>query len=174
MDSQNSAERADAQGIIWTLSRRILMVVALTLAFFLSALVTIYVMFRSGNTQVPDVIGKTEMDAKTVMEAGKFEVKIQRRADAAPLNTVIETRPAPNSSVKTNSVITLVVSNGPAQEKSQLRLDESKFLVSGLWSLVSGSPGNTTPPTWTDRYQNANTLTANQPETRNQKPETTL
>ena len=120
MNSRVQAQRADTQGIIWTLSRRILMVVALTLAFFLSALLTIFIMFRGGDTRVPDVIGKTEVEAKSLMEASKFEIKIQRRADDTPMNTVIETRPAPNSSVKTNSVVTLVVSSGPAQNKSQI------------------------------------------------------
>ena len=136
MNSFDNPKHAGAQGIIWTLSRRILMVIALMLAFFLSALVTVFIMFRGGDTRVPDVIGKTEIEAKSLMEAGKFEIKIQRRADDTPINTVIETRPAPNSSVKTNSVITLVVSSGPAQNKSQLRLAESAVAVSQARALV--------------------------------------
>ena len=137
MNSRVQAQRADTQGIIWTLSRRILMVVALTLAFFLSALLTIFIMFRGGDTRVPDVIGKTEVEAKSVMEAGKFEIKIQRRADDTPMNTVIETRPAPNSSVKTNSVVTLVVSSGPAQNKSQI-LPAAGAAQVASWRPVGG------------------------------------
>jgi hypothetical protein len=93
-------------------------------------------MFRSGNTRVPDVVGKTEVEAKGIMEAGKFEIKIQRRADDAPVNTVIETRPAANSSVKTSSLVTIVVSSGPTQNKSQLQNAEQRFLVSSFWFLV--------------------------------------
>src|SRR5262245_1413976 len=81
MNAQQNEERAGAGGIIWTLSRRLLMVIALILAFFLSAVITIYIMFRSGNTHIPDVIGKQETEAKSIMEAGKFEVRIQRRND---------------------------------------------------------------------------------------------
>jgi hypothetical protein len=119
MNSEQNAERASTGGILITLVRRLSMVVVLTLAFFLSAVVTIYIMFRSGDTRVPDIIGKNEGEAKSLLEAGKFEVRIQRRADDAPANTVIETRPAPNSAVKTNSLVIIVVSAGP-QNKSQL------------------------------------------------------
>lgn len=95
------------------------MVVVLTLAFFLSAVVTIYIMFRSGDTRVPDMVGKNESEAKSILETGKFEIRIQRRTDEAPAGTVIETRPAPNAAVKTNSLVIVVVSAGP-QSKSQL------------------------------------------------------
>jgi hypothetical protein len=146
MNSQENAEPVSTGGIIWTIARRLSMVVVLTLAFFLSAVVTIYIMFRSGNTRVPDVVGKTEVEAKGLLEAGKFEIKIQRRADDAPLNTVIETRPAPHSSVKTNSLVTIVVSSGPAQNKSQLFFNNDKFLIANVrrpltsfyFSLASG------------------------------------
>ena len=130
MNSEPNAAPASTSGIIWTLARRLSMVVVLTLAFFLSALVTIYIMFRSGDTRVPDVIGKSEVEARSIMEAGKFEIKIQRRADVAPVNTVIETRPAPNSSVKSSSLVTIVVSSGPAQNNSQLHNRQQKFLAS--------------------------------------------
>jgi hypothetical protein len=136
MNSQQNAEHPSTSGIIWTIGRRLSMVIVLTLAFFLSAVITIYVMFRSGNTRVPDVIGKTEVEAKGIMEAGKFEIKIQRRTDDAPVNTVIETRPAPNSSVKTNSLVTIVISSGPTQNKSQLDSEMQRFLVSGFGFLV--------------------------------------
>src|ERR1051325_7379219 len=136
MNSPPHAEHPDTRGIIWTIGRRLSMVVVLTLAFFLSAVITIYVMFRSGNTRVPDVVGKSETEAKGIMEAGKFEIKIQRRTDDAAANTVIETRPAPNSSVKTNSLVTIVISSGPAQNKSQLLRPAQRFPVSGFWFLV--------------------------------------
>ncbi len=109
------------------------MVVVLTLAFFLSAVITIYIMFRSGDTRVPDVIGKSEVEARSIMEAGKFEIKIQRRTDDAPLNTVIETRPAPNSSVKSSSLVTLVVSSGPVQNKGQFNKEAPGFLAGAFW-----------------------------------------
>jgi hypothetical protein len=129
MNSEPNATPASTGGIIWTLARRLSMVVVLTLAFFLSALITIYIMFRSGDTRVPDVIGKSEVEARSIMEAGKFEIKIQRRTDDAPVNTVIETRPAPNSSVKSSSLVTLVISSGPVQNKSQFNKEAPEFLA---------------------------------------------
>lgn len=95
------------------------MVIVLALAFFLSAVVTIYTLFRSGDTQVPNVIGKTEVEAQRLAEQAGLRVKVQRRNDAAvPANSVIETRPGPNSSVKKDSVLTLVVSTGPVQART--------------------------------------------------------
>lgn len=129
MNSEPNAAPVSTGGIIWTLVRRLSMVVVLTLAFFLSAIVTIYIMFRSGDTRVPDVIGKSEVEARGILEAGKFEIKIQRRTDDAPINTVIETRPAPNSSVKSSSLVTIVVSSGAAPNKSQLHHEGQKFLA---------------------------------------------
>ena len=96
------------------------MVVVLALAFFLSALLTIYTLFRSGDTRVPNVLGKTEAEAQQMAEEAGLKVKIQRRIDSqVPANTVIETRPGPNSSVKKDSSLTIVVSSGP-QPKSEL------------------------------------------------------
>lgn len=96
------------------------MVIVLALAFFLSAIVTIYTLFRSGDTQVPNVIGRTETEAQKLASQAGLRVKLQHRSDAGvPANSVIETRPGPNSSVKKDSVLTIVVSSGP-QPKSEL------------------------------------------------------
>jgi beta-lactam-binding protein with PASTA domain len=97
------------------------MVIVLALAFSLSAIVTIYTLFRSGNTEVPNVIGKPEAEAQKLAEQAGLRVKIQRRNDPAiAANSVIETRPGPKSSVKKDSVLTIVVSSGPVQTKSRL------------------------------------------------------
>ncbi len=92
----------------------------LGLAFILSATLTIYLMFRSGDTRVPDVIGKTEVEAKQMAQTAGLRVKIQRRSDAnIPLNTVIETRPGPNASVKTDSILVIIISDGPQQANNR-------------------------------------------------------
>jgi serine/threonine-protein kinase len=97
------------------------MVIVLTLAFLMSAVVTIYTLFRSGDTRVPNVVGKSEAEALQVSQGAGLNVKIQRRNDpTVPANTVIETRPAANSAVKKDSSVTIVVSNGPIQNKSEL------------------------------------------------------
>jgi beta-lactam-binding protein with PASTA domain len=97
------------------------MVIVLALAFSLSAIVTIYTLFRSGNTEVPNLVGRPETEAQKLAEQAGLRVKIQRRSDSTVTpNLVIETRPGPNSSVKKDSVLTIVVSSGPIQTKSQL------------------------------------------------------
>jgi serine/threonine-protein kinase len=129
------------------------MVIVLALAFFLSAIVTIYTLFRSGDTQVPNVIGRPEAEAQKLAEQAGLRVKIQHRNDSSvPANSVIETRPGANASVKKDSVLTIVVSSGPVQTKSE------KALVSGFGSLVSGL--------------RSRDFIRSEPETTNQKPET--
>jgi beta-lactam-binding protein with PASTA domain len=92
------------------------MVIALVLAFALSAIVTVYMIFRIGDTRVPAVVGKTEVEAERMADKAGLKIKVQKRNDpTTPENVVIETRPAPNSSVKKDSSLTLVVSSGPSQ-----------------------------------------------------------
>ena len=120
MSSSQTTQRASTGSIVWTIARRLSMVVVLILAFILSATVTIYIIFRGGDTRLPNVIGKSETEAKNILNTQEFEIRIQRRTDdQIPANTVIETRPGPDSSVKKNSVVTVVVSSGPAQNKSE-------------------------------------------------------
>jgi hypothetical protein len=130
MSSPQSANRPEARSIAWTLSRRIGMVVVLALAFIMSATITIYTLFRIGDTRVPDVIGKPETEAQKMAERAGLKVKITRRNDSAAPDTVIETRPGPNSSVKKDSSLTIIVSSGPSQTKGEIRINDGWFLVS--------------------------------------------
>ena len=117
----SSTHQPRARGILWTISRRLAMVIVLSFAFVLSATLTIYVLFRSGDTRVPSLAGKPEAEARKIAEKAGLRVKIQRRADASvPDGSVIETRPSQNSSVKKDSNLTIVVSSGPVQTKSEL------------------------------------------------------
>lgn len=123
MSTSRGAGRAEPGSIAWTISRRLGMVVVLALAFALSAIVTIYTLFRSGNTEVPNVIGRPEAEAQKLAEQAGLRVKIQRRTDSSVNpNLVIETRPGPKASVKKDSVLTIVVSSGPIQTQSQVAL----------------------------------------------------
>jgi len=147
MSTSRGAGRAEPRSIAWTLSRRLGMVIVLALAFILSAIVTIYTLFRSGDTQVPNVVGRPEAEAQKLAEQAGLRVKIQRRNDpsVAP-NSVIETRPGPNASVKKDSVLTIVVSSGPIQ-RSRLpapgptspgrRHRVREFIVDSVKGLIS-------------------------------------
>jgi beta-lactam-binding protein with PASTA domain len=112
----------------------------------MSAVVTIYLLFRIGDTRVPNLVGKPEVEAQKTAEKAGFKVKLQRRNDpAVPANTVIETRPIPNSSAKKDSVLTIVISSGPAQLKSEAGgLDVPPPVFSGARrgaaSVVRGLP----------------------------------
>ena len=129
--SEKGAGASGAGSIAVTLSRRLGMVIVLALAFFMSATVTIYTLFRSGDTRVPNVIGRSETEAQQIALKAGLNVKIQRRSDdKIPPNTVIETRPGPNSSVKKESALTIVVSSGPVQTKSEAERTRSAFRVS--------------------------------------------
>jgi PASTA domain len=120
MNTPKGAGGVAAGSIAWTISRRLGMVIVLALAFLLSAIVTIYILFRSGDTQVPNLLGKSEVEAQRLAGQAGLRTRVQRREDAAPPGVVIETRPGPNSSVKKDSNLTIVVSSGPPQKKSVL------------------------------------------------------
>jgi PASTA domain-containing protein len=148
MSTSRDGGRSEPTSIAWTISRRLGMVIVLALAFLLSAIVTIYTLFRSGDTQVPNIVGRPEAEAQRLAEQAGLRVKIQRRNDSTvAANSVIETRPGPNSSVKKNSVLTIVVSTGPIQTKSQLEPSGPRsagrrhqiriFIVDSVRSLVS-------------------------------------
>ena len=140
MNSTQSANRGKPRSIFWTISRRLGMVIVLALAFSLSALVTIYTLFRSGDTRVPNVIGQPEATAQKMAEDAGLKVKIQRRNDdTVPADTVIETRPGPNSSVKKESALVIVISSGPSQTKSESRLSRNveHLLMADLRWLTS-------------------------------------
>jgi beta-lactam-binding protein with PASTA domain len=121
MSSRRAKNSVEASSIAWTISRRLGMVIVLALAFFLSATITIYALFRIGDTQVPDVIGRSQAEAQQMAEKAGLKVSILPRADEkAPANTVFRTDPAPNSSVKKDSVVKIYVSTGPPQNKGGL------------------------------------------------------
>ena len=133
MTKETGANGAGAGSIALTLSRRLGMVIVVVLAFAMSATLTIYTLFRSGDTRVPNVIGRPETEAQQIALKAGLNVKIQRRSDdKIPASTVIETRPGPNSAVKKESVLTIVVSTGPVQ-KSETE-HRSRLLVSSLSS----------------------------------------
>ena len=139
MSTSTTGNHPAARSIAWTLTRRIGMVIVLALAFFLSATITIYTLFRIGDTRVPDCIGKPEAEAQKLAEHAGLKVKVTRRNDAAPADTVIETRPGPNASVKKDSTVTIVISAGPAKSENQLAVPSYRLSVASCRLPVSGA-----------------------------------
>ncbi len=60
-----------------------------------------------------DVRGFTATDAQRTLEADKFKVKVLRRFDNAPKDSVVDQQPKPGANVRQGSAVSLVVSNGP-------------------------------------------------------------
>src|SRR5262249_25471459 len=134
MSTESRASRG-GESIVWTIGRRLGMVLILILAFVISAVVTIYTLFRAGDTRVPNLIGRQEAEAQKIAEQAGLRVKIQHREDSEiGAGTVIETRPGPNSSVKKDSNLTIVVSAGADTNKSQLQSPDSS--PPGHWMRV--------------------------------------
>jgi hypothetical protein len=122
MTSAHGASKSKKESIAWTIGRRLAMVIVLALAFLLSAIATIFILFRGGETRVPDVKGMTEVEAVRVLkDAGLNAVVRQRPHESVPANTVIETEPRPNASRKKGFTVTVFVSSGPPPAKVQAR-----------------------------------------------------
>jgi hypothetical protein len=80
---------------------------------------------------VPNIVGRPQTEAQKLAEQAGLRVKIQMRNDGnVPANSVIETRPGANSSVKKDSVLTIVVSSGPQTKSENLSVSGFEFLVS--------------------------------------------
>src|SRR5262249_37498502 len=140
--SSNTRDRPEASRISYTISRPVGMGITLARALSLRAIDTIDMIFRLGDTRVHAGGGKTEVEAVRMVEKAGLNAKVQNRSDATtPENVVIETRPAANSSVKKDSNLTIVVSSGPGQNRSQIKVaPEWPGAMSGNRASFSGRP----------------------------------
>lgn len=67
-----------------------------------------------GKINMPNVIGKTSTDAKTVLEQNKLVVRIEpQQSMTSPEDVVISTTPKPGEAVQQGTEVTMVVSLGP-------------------------------------------------------------
>jgi len=98
-----------------TVARRLLLLGALVVTFAVSAMLTIYVLFQSGEVKVPNVVGMSQADAeKAVTRAGlQFKVRRQHFDLDVPAGSVTEQDPAPGFPVKVGFDVKLDVSKGP-------------------------------------------------------------
>ena len=86
--------------------------------FGLSATAVGYFALRGRTVQVPDVIGKTESQAESVLsDSGlRMDVRSRARHDKIPEHAVSDQSPAPGTTVKTGQLVRVSVSLG-AQPK---------------------------------------------------------
>jgi beta-lactam-binding protein with PASTA domain/tRNA A-37 threonylcarbamoyl transferase component Bud32 len=89
--------------------------------------VQIVVAKAPGNQTLRNVVGQTEAEARKNLAADGFGVKVTYQSDDdVAKGTVIDTDPAPNSSVEPGSTITLKVSTGPEKTEEPTETPSSE------------------------------------------------
>jgi beta-lactam-binding protein with PASTA domain len=76
-----------------------------------------FLLTRTSQDVVPNVVGKQLSPARIELEQAGFEVDIDRRPDQSPFDTVFRQVPSATSKVDEGSTVTLFVSNGPSTVK---------------------------------------------------------
>jgi serine/threonine-protein kinase len=80
-----------------------------------------------------DVTGYTLGDAQKDLTYDKFQIKVDRRFDPTPKDTVIAEKPKPGTKLREGSTVTLLVSDGPAPVKMPrligLTLDKAREIA---------------------------------------------
>lgn len=99
-----------------------------------------------------DVTGYTLSDAQKDLSGDRFQVKVVRKFDPSPKDSVLSEQPKPASKVRVGSLVTLVVSDGPAPMKAPnllgMTLDDAERLAEKMGFTVSVSeeaPSNNIP-----------------------------
>jgi beta-lactam-binding protein with PASTA domain len=77
------------------------------------SIVTITVGKAPKKVPVPNVIGKTEEEAKTTLTQAGFKVSVSPQQDPAPAGTVIGQNPVAGATASKGSTVNIVVSTGP-------------------------------------------------------------
>jgi serine/threonine-protein kinase len=76
-----------------------------------------YLLLKPERVNVPLVLGQTLDSARQELDGAGFKVDIDRRTDAAPVNTVFRQVPSADTKAEKGSTVTLFVSNGPSTVK---------------------------------------------------------
>jgi len=77
--------------------------------------VTIVVSTGPGQAEVPDVVGRSEADARAALTSAGFAVAVEQRPDAAPAGQVIDQSPRGGQADR-GATVTIVVSTGPPDD----------------------------------------------------------
>jgi beta-lactam-binding protein with PASTA domain len=100
--------------------QRLLMVTVLAVIFLVSASVVMYFALRGREVAVPNVVGKSQREAESLLEDQGLKMRVRNRAhhDKIPVEAVSEQSPAPGTTVKTGQVVRVSLSLGaPPPEK---------------------------------------------------------
>ena len=95
------------------------------------------------SVNVRDVTGYTLSDAQRDLQGDKLNVKVLRKFDPSPKDTVLDEKPKPGGKLREGSFVTLVVSDGPAPVKAPnlvgMTLDQAQKVAQRLGFTVSVS-----------------------------------
>lgn len=123
--------------------------------------ITLYI--SSGRTQVPDVAGRSQEDAQSILSDRGFSITVQQQASSTvEKGNAIGTNPSSGQTVEQKSMITLFVSSGP--DEVQLPSVKSAQTVGDAMNmlgnrgvtvvLANGTQANYTNPTVSDSKGN--------------------
>lgn len=116
--------------------------------------VTLRVSEGPGARPVPDVVGRTEDEARRVLVQAGFQVAVQREAsEDEPAGRVLAQAPAAGTEAEPDSTVTITVSSGPEQvvvpdvRRRSVTSAEAQLRSAGLRiSVVSSEPNDDFPP----------------------------
>ena len=100
--------------------RRLATIGILVAVFSVSATVVTYMALRGRTVQVPNLIGKTEAEAESLLEDLGLRMQIRGRAhhDKIPEKAVSDQSPAPGTTVKTGQLVRVSLSLGASSQVS--------------------------------------------------------
>ncbi len=88
-----------------------------------------------------DVTGYTLSDAQKDLQYDRLQVKVDRKFDPSPKDTVLDEKPKPGSKVRQGTTVSLVVSNGPAPLKAPSlvgkTIDQAQALAGKMGFTIS-------------------------------------
>jgi len=97
-----------------TVLKRLLTIAVLVAAFFLSAGLVIYLAYGGREVKVPELIGRTQAEARSQLEGLGLRMRVTASApsDKIEVDKVSEQDPRPGLTVKTGQSVRVIVSSG--------------------------------------------------------------
>lgn len=100
---------------------------------------------NAGGFTVPDVVGKTEAEATSILsDEGYTVTKVTEQSDIYDKGTVISQNPESGQTAEVNSVVTLTISSGATKEKvlmpslTNMTEEQARAAVEGVGMTVTG------------------------------------
>lgn len=100
--------------------RRLSIVIAIAIVFVFGLATTVYLSLRSPEVKVPDVVGKSRLEAENILDdAGlNFRVRAYRPSSEVSAETVMFQLPRPGEVVKAGQTVAMDVSRGVKEGES--------------------------------------------------------